>query len=175
MKLIIGFFGLLVMSFSHWSLANTKYIDLRVKSEAFDYEVHFCYRPSPGYFGKPGHAYAAFAKKDNNSKKIQFRAFGATTKGITDIFGGDGYIKPEYQSHMYQNCLIVQVNSELYNAAWNQAKPLFSEPEYAYWNYHITDNSCVDYARRIARSIGLKVNNNNTPDAFIAQLQENNR
>lgn len=154
--------------------ADTKYIDMRVMSEKDDYEVHFCFRPSDGIFGKPGHAYVAFALHEKLSKKIQFRAFGATSANITEIFDGDGYLNPEFKSHVRQNCLVAQVNSNLYDKAWETAKPLFSEPEYAYWNYHLTDNSCVDFANSVAESIGLKTNKENVPKNYLKKLISDN-
>lgn len=154
--------------------AEPKFIDQRNMSEATNYEIQFCYRPSPDFFGVPGHAYVAFFEQEIGSSDISFRAFGATTKSITDIFGGDGYLNPEYASNIHQNCLVVQVNSGKYKSAWNIAKPLFSEPEYSYWNYHITANSCVDFASRIASELGLKTNNENVPKTFITQLKADN-
>ncbi|WP_338455618.1 hypothetical protein [uncultured Alteromonas sp.] len=150
------------------------YVDKRIMSETKQFEVHFCYRPSADFFGKPGHAYVAFAEFEQGSNKTKFHAFGATSADIIDIFGGEGYLKPEFQSHIRQNCLVVQVNSDLYSKAWDRAKPLFSEPEYAYWNYHLTDNSCVDYARAIANAIGLQSNDANVPINFIKTLQQQN-
>ncbi len=154
--------------------AEAKYIDRRNRSETTVYEIHFCSRPSPGFFGKPGHTYVAFYKAETGAENISFRAFGATSSSISEIFGGDGFLEPEYASHLRQDCLVVQVNSDVYETAWSAASPLFMKPEYSYWNYHITDSSCVDYSRRVAHSISLNVNDNETPASFITKLKEDN-
>ena len=149
-------------------------IDKTNMTEQIDYEVHFCYRPSPKFLGIPGHAYVAFWSQDSETKNVTFRAFGATSSGITGIFNGDGYLSPEYQDNVDSDCLVVIVNSPLYNSAWSIAKPLFGEPEYSFWNYGLLNSSCVDYARNIASALSLTLNDSELPNEFIELLKSQN-
>lgn len=154
--------------------AEAKYVDKRNRSEVSITEVHFCYRPSPSFFGLPGHTYVAFYKQAKSGDPISFRAFGATADEITQIFGGNGFLQPEYASNIHQDCLVAQVNTDVYSRAWTVASPLFTEPEYGYWNYNISGANCVNYAKKVAESVGLKGNNKLKPRDFILQLRADN-
>ena len=92
-----------------------------------------------------------------------------------EVFDGDGFLLQEHRANLDSNCLVVKLNLEDFNRVWNKVSTsLFENPIHSYWNYGVSENTTVEFAREIAESLGLTVNNKDLAEPFISKLKREN-
>ena len=171
-------------------------IDLRNSSD-FDgeYEIGFCARPSPDAIKNlPGHAFVSFShiKKDG---KRDFLSIGHTVQegakkeAAWSYFGDSvsGYLKEENYTSVMQLCLVVKVNKDKYEKAFNLTKnPLEnmgiipSKDNRVLEAYKLGSNDCMSFMMSVAEIFSLYLeipqrNNNEFPMDYMSRFIESNR
>jgi len=192
------------IAFREWSLflailltslpATSETIDLRNQSEAGDYEVAFCARPSPNG-GLPGHAFVSFSST-NPGQQRDFISVGHTPSQDSGLgwtlwsrIGRpvNGVVAEERYTSVSEQCLQVKVNRATYAELRQRTVDPFAIIGFSdvgtpvVHPYKLGIKDCVAFAITAARhlqSLGMQVpdrHDNETPVHYIERLIEANR
>lgn len=150
-------------------------LDLSTRTDAdAAFDIAFCARPSPGDKGKPGHAFVAFSRKPHDGER-DFLAIGHTVSASEtaassawSYFGSpvSGLLKEELYTSVEQNCLVVTVNSEDYEAARQLADAplhqmgIVEQDTPVFQAYRLGEEDCMTFMISVAETLtprGLQV------------------
>jgi hypothetical protein len=165
-KSVVGIMATLV-SATAWA----KEIDRSTRSDpAGIFQIGFCARPSPDTFKKwPGHAFVAFSHQKPSGQR-DFVAIGHTiTAGVTpaqaiwSVVGApvSGVLKEELYTSAMQNCLVVKVDKEDYDRAFELTKsPLqkmgLSAIGPVLEGYKLAADDCMAFMIAVANTLSRK-------------------
>lgn len=160
-----------VMSTLVPATAWAKEIDRSTRSDAAGiFQIGFCARPSPDTFKKwPGHAFVAFSHLKPSGQR-DFVAIGHTiTAGVTPAqaiwsVAGEpvsGVLKEELYTSAMQNCLVVKVDKEDYDRAFELTKsPLqkmgLSATGPVVEGYKLAADDCMAFMIAVASTLSRK-------------------
>lgn len=142
------------------------------------YYVTFASRSQPF----PGHAFVVWSSDDNQEGLCKYGALGkaphtsdsANSSAIAAFREVDGKVKFEPTNETIDDKLSIPVDRSQYDLSLQIAQDFLSDGKYM-----LVKNDCVEYAKKVAKLIGLKVPNerslsNLTPSQFIHNLIEIN-
>jgi hypothetical protein len=151
-----------------------KTIDRRNRSEAIQYFLEFCAIPKSS-LRSPGHAFVIFRIQHPRMSIVNQGAFGMypVNSNLQAAVGTvPGHIQNEATTGSLQRItskLIVRVNSNQYNSAWN------IRTRWQNANYKLLESDCVTFTSDVAASVPLtrpnrNVNLNAFPIEYINEL-----
>jgi hypothetical protein len=187
MRIAVTMFFAVLLGGTAWS----KDIDLSTRSDPDgSFQIGFCARPSPDTFkGWPGHAFVSYTHRKPRGE-IQFTAIGHTvTAGVSPVraawslFGSSvsGLLKEEVYSATLQNCLLVKVDRENYERAFELTKSplqklgIVRDASPVFETYKLGAEDCVSWMTAVAltlRSKGIVVPTRGNTDIPMSYMQK---
>ena len=167
-----------------------KVLDLRTMTDpAGEFSVSLCSRPSAND-DIPGHAYVVYSVKPHNGER-KILALGFTTaagpaKAALSYRGWlssvDGYLGEERYTNINENCLVVLVNKNAYEAAFAKAHPLAAIPGLEsvrfIGQYELSEKDCMTFVIDVASALkGVKIpvrGATEFPQPYIRRLIDSN-
>jgi len=144
-------------------------IDLRKRSEATEYEIGLCARPSPdATLGLPGHAFVSFSSKPTGQPR-RYLAVGHTTRAglgrvllsyIRPLGPVEGHLAEELYTAVTEKCLLAKLDREAFDRALVFTQDplsklgLVNSSDEVRLAYALGAQDCVTFMTAVARAIG---------------------
>lgn len=176
-KLFLLASAMLLGAASHAAPYKVKDLRNQSDSDGNNYEISLCARPSPATAGLPGHAFVVYRVASADGGRNWFLAVGHTTHASPTqalltysgwLSGGvSGGLEEERYTAVKQNCLVLLVNKDPFNAALDRARdflggqlPSAPDRRATLLRYTLGVEDCVTFVSRVGSNfapLGLTV------------------